>query len=233
MLSSLKIVLFFCFALLLTACPPASPFMFESPLDNAVTRQPVSCSEILSAELIDFPFDQLTLQETVLWIREIYGIDPRQDTAHSAPIQYLRWEQGEKRYTVDFIREQNAGGVTITWVNRPTVMELLGCIGDPTHYRSWIEPNQGINYTDLELWYPSLGYEFLGYTPDPLPSITDSSMLLSSLTYVRPGSLEQVVGRVFSSEIGSDRHNIVMARLRVWPGALDQIEIDRESSRND
>ena len=134
---------------------------------------------------------------------------------------------------MSFYKGDSEGGVSMRWQNPPTVDEFLTCMGNPTHYDAWFDLTPEGLYPILFLWYPKSGYIFDVYEYGrKRPTTITGSMLMSAMWYVSPGSIEEVVARFYSSEIGSERHKRSMTRLKVWPGSLDKIMIDKESSRN-
>lgn len=194
-------------ALMVASCVYLSP---QPSFDLDAPRQPVRCSQITEDALLNFPFNQLTWQEAVEWVRYTYKVEPRMDRASDGLTYYLRWEQGGKRYTTSVVADAFIDGVAVSQEeNPPVVREILDCYGKPTFYEAFYDPTpDGPTYTALRLWYPKQGLVFYGSVPLLLPDL-DPRMPIRLAAYVEP-----------SSDIRP------LKSWKPWPGDLREVVIE-------
>lgn len=224
-----KSVLVISITLTLVSCAyPSPPLTF----DLKETRQPVGCTRILEETLESFPFNKLTLPETAQWIRKTYEIQPNQTLATNG-IYYLRWQQGSKDFTVDFPGEFAMSVAARQNENPPIVEEVLNCLGEPGFVQAHHDPTpDGPTYTVLQFWYPERGLMFYSSIPAPAEAI-DRRMPMPLVTYMKPGSLEEVVGSVYIVDPGSEQYQRIFSSVKPWPGSLEKIVVDPPLERRE
>lgn len=161
---------------------------------------------------MDFPFSQLTWQEAVQWVQKTYDVQPRTYLAADEVTNYLKWEQGTRRYTVMVATDELIDGVAVSHEqNPPIVQEVLTCFGEPGFYEAFYDPTpDGPTYTTLQLWYPERGLVFYGSVPSPLAAV-DRRMPMRLVTYFEPNS--QV-------------NNEALMSWKLWPGDVEKVVID-------
>lgn len=206
----------------------ASCAYLSSPVtfDPNVGRQPVTCAQILEGRLLKFPFGQVGLEETVLWIQETYGIAPEKVLATTGT-SYLYWKEGSRTFSTAVSPAEHTEVVSVEQTdNPPIVEEVLKCFGEPSHVYAYRDPTpDGPTYTVLQLWYTKMGVEFDSSVPAQLNAV-DPQMPTSGVSYSRPSPLSDMILARYEVEPGSDEFQRIFGRVKPWPGSLDRIVID-------
>jgi len=207
----------------LASCAYLSP---PVTFDPNVGRQPVACTQILEGKLLQFPFGQLGLEETALWIQETYGIAPEKVLATTGA-SYLRWKEGSRTFSTAVYPAEQTKAISVEQAdNPPIVEEVLKCFGEPSYVYAYYDPTpDGPMYTVLQLWYTGMGVEFGSYVPAQL-DVVDPQMPISGVSYSRPGPLSEMILARYEAEPESDEFHRILGRVKPWPGDLDGIVID-------
>ncbi len=206
----------------LTSCVYLSPPLTFDP--NA-TRQPVECTQMLDDRLLSFPFGQLGLEETELWIQETYGVPPEK-TLMTTGAFYLSWKEGSMTFLTAVYPDQHIEAVSVGQAeNPPIVDEVLKCFGEPSHVYAYHDfTPDGPTYTVLQLWYTELGVEFGSSVPARLDTV-DLRMPMSGVSYSRPSTVNEMILARYAVEPGSDEFQRLLDRVTPWPGSSDKIVI--------
>ena len=207
----------------LTSCGYLSPPLAFDP--NA-DRQPVECTQILDDRLLRFPFGQLGLEKTELWIQDTYGVAPEKVLLTTGAF-YLRWNEGSRTFSTAIYPEEHTEAMSVRQTdNPPIVEEVLKCFGEPSYVYAYHDPTpDGPTYTVLQLWYTGLGVEFGSSVPAQLDAV-NSRMPMSGVSYSRPSTINEMILARYEVEPGSDEFQRILGRVKPWPGSLDQIVVD-------
>jgi len=185
----------------------------------------VACAQILEDRLLRFPFGQLGLEETELWIRETYGIIPEKALATTGAF-YLRWKEGSRTFSTAVYPEEHTEALSVRQTDNPPIAEeVLKCFGEPSYVYAYHDPTpDGPTYTVLQLLYTDLGVQFRSSVPAQLDAV-DPRMPMSGISYGRPGTIKDIILARYDVEPGSEEFQRIVTSIKPWPGSLDQIEI--------
>lgn len=206
----------------LTSCGYLSPPLAFDPYAD---RQPVECTQILDDRLLRFPFGQLGLEETELWIQDTYGV-ASEKVLVTTGAYYLRWNEGSRTFSTAVYPNEHTEAISVGQADNPPIaQEVLECFGEPTFVYAYHDPTpDGPTYTVLQLWYTGLGIEFASSVPAQLDSV-DPRMPMSGVSYSRPGTLHELILARYEVEPGSGEFQRILSRVRPWPGSLDGVVI--------
>lgn len=206
----------------LASCAHLSP---PVAFDPNVGRQPVPCAQMLEGRLLQFAFGQLGLEETILWIRETYGI-ASENVLTTSGTSYLSWKEGSRIFSAAVYPVEHTEAISVEQAdNPPIVEEVLQCFGEPSYVYAYYDPTpDGPTYTVLQLWYTEMGVEFGSSVSAQLDAVSPL-MPMSTVSYSRPSTLNEMILARYEVEPGSDEFQRILGRVKPWPGSLDRIVI--------
>lgn len=175
----------------------------------------MGCADVYNEFEYGFPFGNVSTAERSQWIARNYGV-PASAIRESGP--WLYWSKGvtEYAFTTDGPR------VIKSWGRRPTIRDVLRCLGDPDVYQAFREPDK---YTAI-LWYPKRAVSFeasyLTYAKHPVsPFGLDSDIWTSQV--VRAADLASMLEDATPNLTWTYLRDVTL--VRPWPGDIQKISI--------
>lgn len=141
----------------------------------------------------------------------------------------VRWQLNGDVYQLTQPRSEQATTLTLHWRTQTVAVgTLLGCIGEPDHYRAfeWQEPEaKGYH---VELWYPDQGmvWERSGFLADGAIELTEQDSV-DVLYLTAPDSIETIRNTVFPGNLLFYRGDYVKRTLQAWQGLQGVVFMDR------
>jgi hypothetical protein len=197
----------------------------------------LDCALVVDPKFTTFSFDQVSVQGIQAWIQNQYGVSEK-DTriTHRSPdprIVYWEWQfdwhVGNVDYGVTFYREgQSDTTLFARWRSgAPTIGDALRCLGEPSLYRAYWDKHPEAVWTQLELWYPDRGLLVRSLVEHKTAGF-DEMAKLSGVTYVRPGSTQEIIPRFWAVQPARPPYERILNSLRVWPGDIKDVEVDTQ-----
>jgi hypothetical protein len=210
---------YFClfFALLLTAC-------------NLLTTSQPNCDQIAGLTLRGFLFKEINPEQLQSSIAEKFNLRNEMISAQPVGADWLLdWNKGGVFYSMSTEGKVTSRAYVVYEQGAPSADQLIQCLGTPSRYWAYYTRSVPGHELDLYLLFPNQGIlgegakygDYNAIQPPPL----DGNILLGSLSYVKPGSDEEVLRRVLSPQL-VDVEKAVREDFKPWPGAWKDIVIE-------
>lgn len=115
---------------------------------------------------------------------------------------------------------------------RITVDDFLICFGQPDSYRATYRWDTEMRVLELSLYYPQQGLiasAFVFSRADTAPPI-DGKLTIDGLAVTTPGKIRNLLTSSITYPQSSETIDAVLQQIRPWPGAVDLIVVDDQTT---
>ena len=203
-----------------------------------------SCASFTESNWEEFGFGVDSPSDAVSTVASLWGIERDQlqfMLTISEEVSRVRWRSDAivgtgGVYEVSFGEDQLLKKITVEWGNpRPTLAQILDCLGVPEHYIAFYDQGWDFTYLSLALLYTDSGIVVRHFSPSLSVKLSEihPEMLMERFVVVAPGTAEQMVTDMYSY-YGVEFHFHVRSAclMRPWPGSIEAMEIATNEERN-
>lgn len=222
---SVRLVIFVALLALLTSCTPFPPV----PND-------FSCTTFTESYWEEFRFDVDTGSDVVSKAVDLWGIERDQvqmNLVDNGEVSAVRWRSdavlGEgSHYYVPFYEVQQLKKIYAEWGDlKPTLSQVIDCLGDPSHYIAFFDFGPGGDIRSLTLLYTDVGIVVRHYAPIwrfQFPGI-HPNIRMDEFVVVPPAPAERMATRLYSYGYETRHHARAVCLLEPWPGSIEAMEM--------
>jgi hypothetical protein len=206
-------------ALCVSACKSATP-----------TAMP--CNQLLPSSLSSIPFEKIDRNDVLAWVENEFGIksssvDIFDDVSGGRSIV---WKDNQKEFDA-FFQSANLTKITVTWTDhKPTLQNVLNCMGTPDSYRSTYKQDVEGRAFMLELWYPRKG-AVVGLTQLVRgmnnPPTIDETLQFDVIEFTKPGGTPGDIAEGIYPQLGPSATSTLGPSFRSWPSKLEDVRVDQ------
>ena len=134
-----------------------------------------------------------------------------------------------------FQEGQQLAKISVEWGNpRPTLAQIIDCLGVPEHYIAFYDQGWDFTYLSLALLYTDSGIVVRHFALSLIVKLSEihPEMLMERFVVVAPGTAEQMVTDMYSYGIEVPVHVRSACLMRPWPGSIEAMEIASNEERN-
>ena len=213
-----KITILF-IALCVSACKSATPIAMP-------------CNQLVPASLSSISFEKIDRNNVLTWVENEFGIklsavDIYDDVSGGRSIV---WKEDQKEFAA-FFQSVNLTKITVTWTDhKPTLQNILNCMGPPDSYRSTYKQDIEGRAFMLELWYSRKG-AVVGLTQLVRgmnnPPTIDETLQFDVSVFTKPGTTPRDIAEGIYPQLGSSAISTLGPSLRSWPSKLEEVHVDQ------
>lgn len=197
---------------------------------------PSACARLSVSHWQEFRFGVDSLDDVVATVIRLWDIDRnkveggKKDTGEVYPVLWSNNDKEEIFHAAHFSPGGKLIRVSSVMIPGLTLAQIIDCLGPPDYYVAYVGPY--LEATDLTLYYIEEGFSVRGIFDhrypgrEPLERIPPEFGI--SEFDVDPLSLEELARRIGDVD---DDGNLELCILRLWPGSIEALEIDKERSR--
>jgi len=199
------------------------------------------CEDVTFAAIRPLLEKQLSAEQAVLGVRNIFGLTPDAvqvttvDEAMLTPVYGddvkvgdvpVSWETTQGAYDLA-IRNSHARWLSVTYNGRQLkVDQVFGCLGQPDSYWAYIHPGHSpsVQSAELFMFYPKPGFWVRvdrDSTGERAPSF-DGQAPVTQIWFVPPSSGANVT-TAFTHQLAPTSPSSLAGQIRSWPGKWEDL----------
>ena len=208
------------------------------------TPRSFSCASFTESQWENFRFGVDSPDDVVAAAARLWGIERNQVHARMQlegelvgdKVFDMRWWSDATvgsggHYQAWFQSDQKLAKIRVEWgYPKPTLAQVIDCLGPPEHYIAFFENGPHGIYLSLALLYPDIGIVVrhfdIVWRYEPLKIHPNKRM--GFFVVVPPGTAEQVVTEMYSYGNEDPYHVRSVCLLKPWPGSIEDMEIASE-----
>lgn len=193
-----------------------------------------SCSIFDESQWQEFRFGVDSPAEVVATVARsrVKSKDEIWTTSLSRGVERVDWDEfGDEfdvSYTAWFRDEQGLFRVMGYWRSRPTLAQVMDCLGIPEYYEATYFIGVEALLLSLKLWYIKRGiiiqHSSIHY--DESPPAIDAEYRVGRFYVLAPGKPEDMVVNAYVDGDDPDVQTYGLCVLKPWPGSIEALEVD-------